>query len=106
MADYQFNVRFDLRDERERQAAEFLQSMKRGSRNRFVIEAISERIHGGEASPSLVDMIRKVLRGELRSAPHTVSQREPVSSETLTDLTPEEQEANRAETLAALEEFF
>lgn len=44
MGDYRFNVRFDGRSEVERRAATFLQGMKRGSRNRFVIDAIIERM--------------------------------------------------------------
>lgn len=106
MADYRFNVRFDTRNEAERQAAEFLRGMKRGSRNRFVIEAIAARMNGGLGKDALADTLRQVIRDELRSIPLAVSQPVEASVVGLTELTPEEQEANQAAALAALDEFF
>lgn len=106
MADYRFNVRFDMWNEAERQAAEFLQGMKRGSRNRFVIEAIAARMNGGLDKDALADTLRQVIRDELQSLPRTVSQPVEASAVGLTELTPEEQEANQAAALAALDEFF
>lgn len=106
MTDYRFNVRFDTRNEAERQAAEFLRGMKRGSRNRFVIEAIAARMNGGIDKDVLVDTLREVIRDELRSIPLAVSKTVEASAVGLTELTPEEQEANQAAALAALDEFF
>ena len=106
MTDYRFNVRFDTRNEVERQTAEFLRGMKRGSRNRFVIEAIAARMNGGVDAAGLVEMLRQVIRDELQSLPRTVSQLVEASADGLTELTPEEQEANQAAALAALDEFF
>lgn len=106
MTDYRFNVRFDTRNDAERQAAEFLRGMKRGSRNRFVIEAIAARMNGGVDAAGLVDTLRQVIRDELQSVPRTVSQPVEASTANLTELTPEEQEANQAAALAALDEFF
>ena len=106
MTDYRFNVRFDTRNEAERQAAEFLRGMKRGSRNRFVIEAIAARMNGGVDKDVLVDTLRQVIRDELQSIPLAVSQPGEASAAGLTELTPEEQEANQAAALAALDEFF
>ena len=106
MTDYRFNVRFDTRNEAERQAAEFLRGMKRGSRNRFVIEAIAARMSGGIDKDVLADTLREVIRDELRSIPLAVSQPVEASVVGLTELTPEEQEANQAAALAALDEFF
>ena len=106
MTDYRFNVRFDAGNEAERQAAEFLRGMKRGSRNRFVIEAIAARMNGGIDKDVLADTLREVIRDELRSIPLAVSQPVEASVVGLTELTPEEQEANRAAALAALDEFF
>ena len=102
MSDYRFNVRFDERSEAERQAASFLQSMKRGSRNRFVIEAIIEHMNGS----SQAELLRQIIREELSRVALAVSQPEEPSAVDLTELTPEEQVANRAEALAALDEFF
>ncbi len=102
MGDYRFNVRFDERSETERQAAAFLQGMKRGSRNRFVIEAIIERMSGS----SQAELLRQIIREELSRVPLAVSQPEKPSAGDLTELTPEEQEANQAAALAALDEFF
>ena len=106
MTDYRFNVRFDMRNEAERQAAEFLRGMKRGSRNRFVIEAIAARMNGGLDKDMLTDTLREVIRDELQSIPLVVSQPVEASVVGLTELTPEEQEANQAAALAALDEFF
>ena len=106
MTDYRFNVRFDMRNEAERQDAEFLRGMKRGSRNRFVIEAIAARMNGGVDAAGLVEMLRQVIRDELQSLPRTVSQPVEANTAGLTELTPEEQEANQAAALAALDEFF
>ncbi len=102
MGDYRFNVRFDTGDEAERQAAAFLQNMKRGSRNRFVIDAIIERMNDS----SQAEVLRQIIREELSHVALAVSQPEEPSAADLTELTPEEQEANRAEALAALDEFF
>lgn len=106
MTDYRFNVRFDTRNEAERQAAEFLRGMKRGSRNRFVIEAIAARMNGGLDAAGLVETVRQAIRDELQSIPLAVSQPVEASVVGLTELTPEEQEANQAAALAALDEFF
>ena len=102
MTDYRFNVRFNERSEAERQAAAFLRGMKRGSRNRFVIEAIIERMNG----TSQAELLRQIIREELSHVALAVSQPEKPSAAGLTNLTPEEQETNRAEALAALDEFF
>lgn len=106
MSDYRFNVRFDTGNEAERQAAEFLRGMKRGSRNRFVIEAIAARMNGGLDKDMLADTLRQIIRDELRSIPRAVSQPVEASVVGLTELTTEEQEANQAAALAALDEFF
>lgn len=105
MTDYRFNVRFDAKNEAERQSAEFLRGMKRGSRNRFVIEAIAARMNGGLDKDALADTLRQVIRDELQSLPRTVSQPVEANIAGLTEMTSEEQEANRA-ALAALDEFF
>ena len=102
MADYRFNVRFDMRNEVECRAADFLRGMKRGSRNRFVLEAIIERMNGD----SQAEMLRQIIREELSHVALAVSQMETSNSGNLTDLTPEEQEKNRSEALAVLDEFF
>ena len=106
MTDYRFNVRFDTRNEAKQQAAEFLRGMKRGSRNRFVIEAIAARMNGGLDAAGLVETVRQAIRDELQSIPLAVSQPVEASVAGLTELTPEEQEANQAAALAALDEFF
>ena len=102
MGDYRFNVRFDERSEAERRAAAFLQGMKRGSRNRFVIEAIIEHMNGS----SQAELLRQIIREELSHVALDVSQPEKPSAVDLTELTPEEQETNRAAALVALDEFF
>ena len=69
---YRLNVRFNMDDERERIAAEYLQNLpaKEGfTRSRFAVEAICEYLDHREEGRSLhLEEIRQMLREELRAA--------------------------------------
>ena len=102
MTEYRFNIRFDLNDERDRRAAEYLCSLKRGSRNRFVIEAILAQMWNGSDVATL-DGIRRLIREEFQRIPLVASS----TSETWKDhFTEEEQAENDRSVLSDLEDFF
>ena len=105
---YRINVRFDLRKEREKNAAEYLAKLSEqssGTRNRFIVEAVIEAIRRqqGGTDVSLED-IRAILREELQS----VSFVNAPATETAvfrTELTEEEKAENDAGILSALALF-
>ena len=106
---YRLNVRFDLDDEAERRAAEYLAELnneKGKSRNRFIVEAVisfMERQTGDR--DFTLDDVRQVVREELSE----VSFVQPVSSEygkADTELTEEQKAENEASVLSDLDAFF
>lgn len=105
---YRINVRFDLKKEREKEAAEFLFKLSEqssGTRNRFIVDAVIEAIRRQQSGTdiSLAD-IRAMFREELQS----VSFISAPSEEVLpfhTELTEEEKAENDAGILSALAMF-
>ena len=74
MSVYRMTVRFNLEDDEERGAAEYLQSLKHGDCNRFVVNAVLSRIKEestGMVDPTLLDSIRRIFREEMRTLPPT-----------------------------------
>ena len=72
MSVYRITVRFNLEDAEERGAAEYLQGLKRGDCNRFVVNAVLARIkeeRAGKVDPALLDSIRRIFREEMRTPP-------------------------------------
>lgn len=74
---YRINLRFDLDDERERMAVEYLQQFpQRGktTRNRFAVDALCAYISRIEQDDRpLLESIRQMLREEIGSAAITPS---------------------------------
>ena len=106
---YRLNVRFDLDDEAERRAAEYLaelNNVKGQSRNRFIVEAVisfMERQTGDR--DFTLDDVRQVFREELSE----VSFVAPASTEHSiadTELTEEQQAENDENVLSDLSAFF
>ena len=88
MSVYRITVRFNLEDAEERSAAKYLQSLKHGDCNRFVVNAVLERIKKESpttVSPDLLDSIRCIFREEVRALP-------PAQEITVPDLPAEEQD--------------
>ena len=102
MTEYRFNIRFNLDDERDRRAAEYLCSLKRGSRNRFVIEAILAQMENGSDAATM-DGIRRMIREEFQRIPLVVS---PSLETAQGYMTEEEQAENNRSVLSDLEDFF
>ena len=74
MSVYRMTLRFNLEDAKERGAAEYLQSLKHGDCNRFVVNAVLARIKEestGMVDPTLLDSIRRIFREEMRMLPPT-----------------------------------
>ncbi len=74
MSVYRITIRFNLEDDEERSGAEYLQGLKHGDCNRFVVNAVLARIRAqsaNEADPILLNSIRQIFREEMRALPLT-----------------------------------
>ena len=88
MSVYRITVRFNLEDPEERSATEYLQSLKHGDCNRFVVNAVLTRVRAENTNvvdPTLLDSIRRIFREEMRTLP-------PTKESTVPALPAEEQE--------------
>jgi len=106
---YRLNVRFDLNDEEERKAAEYLTELNAAkgiSRNRFIVEAVISfmKRQNGDRNFILED-IRQVFREELSE----ITLAAPVHSNCWTaetELTEEQKAENSENVLSDLSTFF
>ena len=74
MSVYRITVRFNLEVAEERSAAKYLQSLKHGNCNRFVVSAVLAHIRDENANavnPTLLDSIRRIFREEVQALPPT-----------------------------------
>ena len=72
MSVYRITVRFKLEDPEQRSAAKYLQSLKHGDCNRFVVNAVLAHIQSEKADPvdsSLLNSIRRIFREEMQALP-------------------------------------
>ena len=106
---YRLNVRFDLDDEAERRAAEYLAELnneKGKSRNRFIVEAVISFMERQNSERDFtLDDVRQMLREELSE----VSFFAPTSAEYSTadtELTEEQKAENDENVLSDLTAFF
>lgn len=104
---YRLNVRFDLDDENERRAAEYLAELnneKDKSRNRFIVEAVISFMNRQTGDRDFtLDDVRQVFREELSD----VSFVAPAEYGTAdTGLTEEQQAENDENVLSDLTAFF
>ena len=110
MNEYRINVRFSLGDERQREAAEFLEHLDReryGSRNSFAVAAICsyvERLKRRDHDELSLESIRQLFREEMQGL-SVATNDAPTPRTLITDLTVEQQEENARNVLAALEAF-
>ena len=100
---YRLNVRFDLNNAEEAEAAVFLQRLSetdRKSRNRFIVNAVLEQIRRqGRSYDFSLDDIRQVFKEELQGMSVTVPLALPAEKDE------EQKSANAASVLSALEMF-
>ena len=78
MGVYRTSVRFDLRNEREKRAADYLKRLKHGEGNRFIVDAVLARIDGS-ADEKLLAQIRQMFREEVKTIPAAVKPVAPVA---------------------------
>ena len=74
MSVYRMTLRFNLEDALERGAAEYLQKLRHGDGNRFVVGAVLARIQAENDDPVdfiLLNSIRQIFREEMRMLPPT-----------------------------------
>ena len=64
---YRLNVRFDLDDPVEREAAEFLNAFDGKSRNRFIVGAVMDAIHRNDGRDFTLTDIQMMFREELQA---------------------------------------
>lgn len=77
MGVYRTSVRFDLWNEREKRAADYLKSLKHGEGNRFIVDAVLARIDSSDDT-RLLAQIRKMFREEVKTIPAAVKPAAPV----------------------------
>lgn len=65
---YRITTRFDLNNEAEKHAADYLRGLQHGKGNRFVIDAVLAQINGS-SSTMLLEQIRQVVREEIHAMP-------------------------------------
>ena len=92
---YRINVRFDLGNEREARAAEFLQTMGSSSRNRFIVDAIIRAMDGNSGCRFSEDLIRRIIREELRDVSVTRAEPEKKTAPPVRELTSEQKAKSR-----------
>ena len=102
MDDYRINTRFNLKDEAERSATEFLKSLG-SKRNQFIVQAVLVQIEKNSSNDSLLESIRRIFREEVQTV-SVVSQPVP-SANITTELTEEQKAKNAKNVLADLELF-
>jgi len=68
MGVYRTSVRFDLRNEREKRAADYLKRLKHGEGNRFIVDAVLARIDA-DNDTGLLAQIRQMFREEVKLIP-------------------------------------
>lgn len=105
---YRINVRFDLRKEREKDAAEYIAKLSEqnsATRNRFIVDAVIEAIRQKQSGTdiSLAD-IRSMFREELQSVSFVNAQAKEAPPFRM-ELTEAEKAENDAGILSALAMF-
>ena len=108
MNNRRLNLRFNLDNPDEKSANDYLEALSQNnkqSRNRFIVEAVIEKIKSIDNPRSFtLEDIRAVLREELQDVSFVSSAQHSVQTVD-TELTEEQQEKNDAEALSFLENF-
>ena len=106
MKPYRVSVRFYPDRGQEKKAIDFLKQLPEKKINRFIVDAVSEKIKAIPVSLSAgdLDAIREIVKDELRGVPFAV----PVEKTTpeITELTEEESTANQESVLEDMDVFF
>ena len=106
MKPYRVSVRFYPDRERENRAIEYLKRLPEKKINRFIVDAVTEKIinTGISLSASDLEMIREIVRDELQNV--TIGSLPEKKTPEITELTEEENTANKESVLADMDAFF
>ena len=106
MKPYRVSVRFYPDKGQEKTAIDFLKQLPEKKINRFIVDAVTEKIAGIPVSLSAGDLsaIREIVRDELRCV--TLAAPPEKKSPDITELTEEENAANQESVLADMDAFF
>ena len=106
MKPYRVSVRFYADREIERRTIDYLKQLPEKTINRFIVDAVIEKLQGCDCSLSAGDLsvIRKIVRDELRCV--TLAAPPKKKSPDITELTEEENAANQKSVLADMDAFF
>ena len=106
MKPYRVSVRFYPDRERENRAIEYLKRLPEKKINRFIVDAVTEKIinTGISLSASDLDAIREIVRDELQNV--TIGSPSEKKSPEITELTEEENTTNKESVLADMDAFF
>ena len=106
MKPYRVSVRFYSDRERENRAIEYLKRLPEKKINRFIVDAVTEKIidTGISLSASNLNAIRAIVRDALRGV--TFAAPSGKKSPEITELTEEENTANKESVLADMDAFF
>ncbi len=108
MNNRRLNVRFNLDNPDEKSANDYLEALvqnNKQSRNRFIVEAVIEKMKSIDNPRSFtLEDIRAVLREELQAVSFVSSAQYSIQTVD-TELTEEQKEKNDAEALSFLENF-
>ena len=102
------NVRFNLDNPDEKSANDYLEALAQSSkqsRNKFIVEAVIEKIRfQNNPRDFTLEDIRAVLREELQDVSF-ISSAQPTAQTVDIELTEEEKQKNNAEAVSFLENF-
>lgn len=108
MNSYRLNVRFNLENDAEMRAVEYLQHLSKSGKktmNGFIVEAVIEKIKSQKAFRDFsLEDIRTVIREELQEVSF-VSSEQPKTVTVNTELTEEQKAENEKNILTDLEMF-
>ena len=106
MKPYRVSVRFYPDRAQEQRAIAYLKQLPEKKINRFIVDAVTEKISASPVSLSASDLsaIREIVRDELRGV--TFAAPSEKKSPDITELTEEENTANKESVLADMDAFF
>ena len=106
MKPYRVSVRFYPDRAQEQRAIAYLKELPEKKISRFIVDAVTEKIAASPVSLSAGDLsaIREIVRDELRGV--TFAAPSEKQTQTITELTEEENAANQESVLADMDAFF
>ena len=106
MKPYRVSVRFYPDRAQEQRAVAYLKQLPEKKISRFIVDAVTEKIAASAVSLSAGDLsaIREIVRDELRGVTFAAPPDKPAPD--ITELTEEENAANKESVLADMDAFF